>query len=393
MPRTMSPVSTLVPIAPGPAPAGASATAAGPVVAATSSVGARPSGFDPLKFLLEKLVPFPASAMAEDDVISVASSHPGASHAGAPAAPIADVVDLVDEDCQAKSDNEANDLKAFIDAKDAVLEEEGDSDLELEGAPEEPTGGAPELEGAPNEGDSDLELEGAPNEVDKVDNECMEPAYMSEDPSVGCPPLSADFFKPLPDGLSIGMSASRPMAARVGCPVDPAFVAKLAATPAPTRKDHLNKVNAIRKKFICKKPAAATGKNRSRAGGSNLKVNTRDAGPGEGAAKSVPFRDMSREEIIASCTSACVEGRRANPTAGRKTLSFQRGTHIFQIKDVETSRVVCQVTDKQMGSKERMVTAGDALLHMWNAGATQADLVRCKQTGCLFGIACGRKSV
>ena len=78
---------------------------------------------------------------------------------------------------------------------------------------------------------------------------------------------------------------------------------------------------------------------------------------------------------------------------GKALYSYQRKTHVFQVMDVKTKRVMVQTTDKQYSTRDGAKQAIYVLRYVYERGATKEHLQQCKAMGWIHEVKCGKLSL
>lgn len=103
-----------------------------------------------------------------------------------------------------------------------------------------------------------------------------------------------------------------------------------------------------------------------------------------------------REALLAFCRNKCEDPPRKDLSVDQAYVKDapqgpNRKSYIYQIQSRHCMKVFGQTTDLQFaGSKKEAKAAAEILCQLWNEGASQRDLQRCKLAGC-FGCPFGRK--
>ena len=211
-------------------------------------------------------------------------------------------------------------------------------------------------------------------------------------------PLPAEFFDPLPSPLPIGLPQKAPHG--IGLPPQCTDIEEVLAKlesdkEAVNPKDHMKSVKAHA--TAMKRPASAVplvqAKPKKSAGPAAYGVVENGVeDPEEVLINNVSLApEVEHKLALMKCIDVC-SGPLVNDQQGKIVESTQRGTYICQIKDLKAKRMICMVTDKQFGSKERAKRAADVLQELFLMGVGPADLQMANASGGLFGVSCGKQS-
>ena len=191
-------------------------------------------------------------------------------------------------------------------------------------------------------------------------------------------PYPQGFDDPLPSSLEVGLPpVGRRNRQRPEGPKDiEALKELLVSKPSINVKEH---IKAVRQQAcVLKRPASAL-----------PAPSAKERKTAATAVETVAPAEQQFRDHLAKCIKVC-EDSPTEHQRGKVVCSWQREQWIFQVKCLDTKRMVVMLSSKQFASKAKAEEGINVLCELFKMGASKKDLQRCKVHGCLFGVKHGK---